>query len=96
LRAEESRQAGETGQVGDSGDAPKFDLAPGKKKETLEANLGNGVKFLVIVTLTLLLHLPGVEPDAKPEMSNFKFTEFTDERGPGGCSPMANTPNKRC
>ena len=72
LMAEETRQASGTVQVGKSDDAPKIDLAPGNKKETLEANLGNGVKFPM--TLTLLMHLPGVEPDAKPELSNFKFT----------------------
>jgi len=65
-----------------------------KKKETLEANLGNGVKFPV--TLTLLLHLPGMEPDAKPELFNFQFTQFKDERGPGTRHPMANKPNMRC
>ncbi len=91
LMAEETRQAGGTVQVGESDDAPKIDLAPGKKGETLEANLGNGVKFPV--TITLHLHLPGMEPDAKPELFNFKFTQFTDERGPGSRSPMANMPN---
>jgi len=94
LKAEETRQASGTIQVGESDDAPKIDLAPGRKKETLEANLGNGVKFPV--TLTLLLHLPGMEPDAKPELFNFKFTQYTDERGPGTCHPMANMPNMRC
>jgi hypothetical protein len=91
LKAEETRQATGTVQVGESDDAPKIDLAQGKKKETLEASLGNGVKFPV--TLTLLLHLPGMEPDAKPELFNFTFTQFTDERGPGTCHPMANMPN---
>ena len=94
LKAEETRQASGTVQVGESDDAPKIDLAPGKKKETLEANLGNGVKFPL--TLTMLLHLPGMEPDAKPELFNFNFTKFTDERGPGTCHPMANMPNMRC
>jgi hypothetical protein len=67
---------------------------PGKKKETLEANLGNGVKFRL--TLTLLFHLPGTEPEAKPEPSNFKFTKFMGEHGPGSRSPMANMPNVNC
>jgi len=91
LKAEETKQANGTVQVGDSEDAPKVDLAPGKKKETLEANLGNGVKFPV--NLTLLMHLPGMDPVAKPELFNFTFTQFTDERGPGTCHPMANMPN---
>ena len=56
--------------------------------------MGNGVKFPV--TLTLLLHLPGMEPDAKPELFDFTFMQFTDERGPGTCHPMANMPNMRC
>jgi hypothetical protein len=94
LKAEETRQASGTVQVGESDDAPKIDLAPGRKKETLEANLGNGVKFPV--TLTLLLHLPGMEQDAKPELFNFRFAQFTDERGPGTCHPMANMPNMHC
>jgi hypothetical protein len=94
LKAERAKEAGGTVQVGDSDDAPKIDLAPGKKKETLETPLGNGVKFPL--ALTLLLHLPSMEPDAKPELFNFKFTQFTDGRGPGSCSPMANVPNMRC
>jgi hypothetical protein len=94
LKAEETRQASGTVQIGDSDDAPKIDLAPGKKKETLEADLGEGVKFPVAITL--LLRLPGMAPDAKPELFNFNFTQFTDERGPGTCSPMANMPNMRC
>jgi hypothetical protein len=64
------------------------------KKETLEAGLGSGVKFLV--ALNLLLHLPGTEPDAKPELLHFKFTQFADERGPGSCIPMASMPNRLC
>jgi hypothetical protein len=86
-----SWQAGGKVQAGYSDGANKVDLAPGKKKETLEANLDNRVKFPV--TLTLLLHLPGMEPDAKPELFNFTFTQFTDERGPRTCHPMANMPN---
>jgi hypothetical protein len=91
LKAEEARQAGGMVQVGESDDTPKIGLAPGKKKETLEANLGNGVKFPV--KLTLVPHQPGMELDAKPELLNFKFTQFSDESGPGSCSPMAHMPN---
>jgi hypothetical protein len=94
LKAEQTRQASGTVQIGDSEDAPKIDLAPGKKKETLEASLGEGVKFPV--SLTLLLHLPGMAPDAKPELFNFMFAGFTDENGPGTCSPMKNMPNMHC
>lgn len=86
LKAEQTRLASGTVQIGDSEDAPKIDLAPGKKKETLEANLGGSVKFPT--SLTLLLRLPGMAPDAKPELFNFTFTGFTNERGPGTCTPM--------
>ncbi|HXP80444.1 MAG TPA: hypothetical protein VN976_11105 [Verrucomicrobiae bacterium] len=70
---------------------PQSDLASRKEKETLEADLGNGVKFPV--TFTLLLNLSGMGSDAKPELFNFTVTQFTDERGPGTCHPMANMPN---
>jgi hypothetical protein len=60
----------------------------------LEASLGDRVKFPV--TLTLHLRLPGMVSSAKPELFNFKFTEFTDERGSENCSPMANMPNMGC
>ena len=86
LKAEQTRQASGTVQMGDSEDTPKIELAPGKKKETLEANLGGSVKFPA--KFTLLLHLPGMAPDAKPELFNFTFTGFTNERGPGTCTPM--------
>jgi len=45
---------------------------------------------------TLRLHLRGVEPDAKAELFNSGFTQFTNERGPGTCGPKANMPNMRC
>ena len=61
------------------------------KKETLEASLGNGVKFPV--TPPPLPHLPGMEPDAKPESFHFTFTQFTDVRGPATCHFRANMPN---
>jgi hypothetical protein len=35
------------------------------------------VKFPV--DLTLLLHLPGMAPNARPELFNFTFTRFTNE-----------------
>ena len=94
LKAEETKEASGTVQIGDSENTLKISLAPGKKKETLEAGLGDGVKFPV--ALTVLLHLPGMAPDAKPELFNFKFTQFSDERGPGTCTPMANMSNMRC
>jgi len=53
---------------------PKLTSRQKKKKETLEANLGGGVKFPV----ALLPHLPGMETDAKPGLFNFKFMQFTE------------------
>jgi hypothetical protein len=86
LKAEETRESSGTVQVGDSDDGPKINLAPGKKKETLEATVGQNLKFPV--NLVMLLRLPGMAPDAKPELFNFTFTRFTDEHGPGSCTPM--------
>jgi hypothetical protein len=94
LKADQVKEASGTLQIGDSEDAPKITLGPGKKKETMEASLGEGIKFPVAVTL--LLHLPGMPPDAKPELFNFTFQKFTDENGPGTCAPMAKMPNMRC
>jgi hypothetical protein len=94
LNAEEMKQVRGTIQVGESDTAPKIPLIPGSRKETLEANLGDRVRFPV--TISLQLHLPGMESSAKPEWFNFKFTKFTDERGSGNCSPMANMPNMGC
>jgi hypothetical protein len=72
----------------------KIDLAARREKESLEATAGIGVKFLV--TITLLPHLPGTEPDAKAELFNFKFMQFTEERGPGSCSSWATRANMHC
>jgi hypothetical protein len=94
LNDEEMKRVRGTIQVGESDAAPKIPLAPGIRKETLEANLGDRVRFPV--TITLQLRLPGMASNAKPELFNFKFIKFTDERGSGACSPMANMPNMRC
>lgn len=81
-------------QVGDSENAPKIPLIPGSKKETLEANLGDRVRFPVAITLQL--HLPGMESSAKPELFNFRFAEFTDGRRSQNCRPMAGMPDMGC
>jgi hypothetical protein len=92
LKAEKIREAAGTVQIGDAEDAPKIALGPSnKKKEALEASLGDTVKFPV--ALTVLLHLPDTPADAKPELFNFTFTKFTDENGPGTCVPMAKMSN---
>jgi hypothetical protein len=81
-------------QLGDSENAPKISLVPGSKKETLEANLGDRVRFPVSVTLQL--HLPGMESSAKPEMFNFRFAAFTDDPGSQNCRPMPGMPDMGC
>ena len=81
-------------QIGESENSPNIPLTTRNKKEMLEASLGDRVKFPV--TLTLHLRLPGMVSSAKPELFNFKFTKFTDERGSENCSPMANMPNMGC
>ena len=93
LKAEQVKQASGTIQVGGSDDAPKIALGPGKKKETMEVALGAEVKFPVAITM--LLHLPGMAPDAKPELFNFTFTQFTDEHGPGTSAPMGKMPGMK-
>jgi hypothetical protein len=93
LKAEQVKLASGTIQVGDSEDAPKIALGLGKKKEAMEAALGGDVKFPVAITL--LLHLPGMAPDAKPELFNFTFDKFTDENGPGTSAPMKNMPGMK-
>jgi hypothetical protein len=93
LKAEQTREATASVQIGEADDAPRINLGPGKKKEALEAGLGDAVKFPVALTLTI--HFPGMAPDERPEVFNFTFSKFTDENGPGTCSPMANM-NMRC
>jgi hypothetical protein len=94
LTEQEARRASGTIQIGESETAPNIPLTPGNKKEMLEAHLGDRVKFPV--TVTLHLRLPGMVSSAKPELFNFKFTKFTEERGSGNCSPMSNMPNMGC
>lgn len=94
LIAEETRKTSGTVQIGDSEKAPKINLVPGTKVETLEANLGKSLKFPV--ALTVLLRLPGISADSRPELFNFTFTKFTDEHALGSCNPTANMPNMHC
>ncbi len=91
LQAQETRKTSGTVQIGNSVNAPKITLGPGKRSDALEARLGKGVKFPV--KLTLLLHLPGMAPNAKPELFNFTFTHFSDESAGKGCGSMPNMPS---
>ncbi len=93
LKTDQMKLASGTIQIGDSEDAPKIPLGQGKKKETMEASLGGNVKFPV--DITLLMHLPGMPPDAKPELFNFTFDKFTDLNGSGSSAPMGNMPGMK-
>ncbi len=93
LKPDQVKLTSGTIQIGDSEDAPKVPLGPGKKKEALEASLGADVKFPVAITL--LLHLPGMAPDERPELFNFTFSKFTDENGPGSSAPMGDMPGMK-
>ena len=93
LKAEQVKLASGTIQIGDSEDAPKIPLGPGKKKETMEASLGAEIKFPL--KISLLMRLPGMAPDAKPELFDFTFSKFTDEHAAGTSAPMANMPGMR-
>lgn len=53
--------------------------------------MGNEVRFLL--TLTQPIHPPRVAPEAKPELFNFEFVQFTSERGPGNGGAVLNVPN---
>ena len=72
------KQASGTVQWGESEHAPEIPLVLGEDGQTLEAVFGNEVKFPV--TLTLLLRLPGMPPDARPELFTFPFSDYSEER----------------
>lgn len=93
LKLEQVKLASGTIQIGDSEDAPKISLGPGKKKESMEASIGANPKFPVAITL--LLRLPGMAPDSKPELFNFTFDKFTDENAAGSSAPMGNMPGMK-
>jgi hypothetical protein len=93
LKLDQVKLASGTIQIGDSEDAPKIALGPGKKKESMEASIGADPKFPVAITL--LLRLPGMAPDAKPELFNFTFAKFTDENAAGSSAPMGNMPGMK-
>ena len=69
-------------------------LAARLKKETLEANLGDKVKFPV--TFTLILNLSGIGSHAIQELFAIKFVQFTGACGLGACGLLANVPIMRC
>jgi hypothetical protein len=77
LSAAKVNQASGTVQVGESADAPRVPLVVGKDGRTLEASLGKDLKLPV--TLTLSLHLPGMVPNARPEVFTFPFSHFIAE-----------------
>ena len=79
---------------GESESAPNIPLAPWNKKEMLEADLGNRVKFPLAVSRHLRLR--GMASSAKPELFNFKFTRSTVVADPETCNRMTNMPSMWC
>lgn len=67
-------------QVGDSEDAPKLFLAPGKVGNVLETSLGKNLKLPV--TITLYLRFQGAKPNARPEVFTFPFSQYVEENAP--------------
>ncbi|MBI3895076.1 MAG: hypothetical protein HY313_04015 [Acidobacteria bacterium] len=62
---------------GESDDAPEIPLRVVESSETLEADIGKAVDFPI--TLTLLLKLPGMPSDAKPELFTFLFSHYSEQ-----------------
>jgi hypothetical protein len=48
------------------------------------------------VIVTLLLRLPGMAPNARPEVFTFRFAQFTEESAAGGCGSLSSMPNVHC
>jgi hypothetical protein len=94
LNETEMKKVHGTVQLGETDSALKIPLVPGIKKETLEANLADRVRFPVHISLRLFL--PGMESSAKPELFNFRFAGFTDSRKSGNCRPMSGMPDMGC
>jgi hypothetical protein len=60
---------------GEFPDPPGIPLKIGEDERTLVAGLGQEISFPV--TLTLLLYLPGSDPNGDPELFNFIFDEYS-------------------
>ena len=73
----ELHQASGTVQWGDFDGAPETPLAVNDGEHRLEAEFGQEVQFPV--TLTLLLRLPGLAPDARPELFTFPFSRYSEQ-----------------
>ena len=84
----ELHQSSGTVQWGDSDGAPETLLAVDDDAHRLEAVLGQEVEFPV--TLTLLLRLPGLPPDAKPELFTFPFSHYSEQTSDGHGPPHSH------
>jgi hypothetical protein len=61
--------------VGDDENAPEIPLTLSRDGKTLEASLGGNLKLPM--TLTLLMHFPGMSREARPELFTFPFREYS-------------------
>ena len=74
----ELHQASGTVQWGDFDGARETPLAVNDVEQRLEAEFGQEVQFPV--TLTLLLRLPGMAPDVRPELFTFPFSDYSEQQ----------------
>lgn len=63
--------------LGEFPDPPAFELTPSEEGDYLEARIEGEIEFPQ--WLTLLIHFPGSDPDAEPELFNFFFGDYTVE-----------------
>jgi len=87
LSAAKVKQASGTVQVGESADAPRIPLVVSEDGQNLECSLGKDLKLPV--ELIVSLHLPGLAPNAKPEVFTFPFSHFIVKDAPS--QPPAST-----
>ena len=76
LDTEKVKEAGGTVHWGEFPDPPGIPLKLSEEKSTLVAELDQEIEFPL--TLTLLMNLPGHDPDGKPELYNFIFQEYSE------------------
>jgi hypothetical protein len=79
----ELQQTSGTVQWGAAEDAPQTPLAVAEGGDHLEATPPDGVRLPL--ELTLRMHLPGMAPDARPELFTFPFSHYSN----GPMMPMA-------
>ncbi len=76
LDSEKVKEARGTLHWGEFPDPPGIPLKLSEDGSTLVAELDQEIEFPL--TLTLLVTLPGNDPDGKPELFNFTFSEYAE------------------